>query len=271
MSDAEHAERVCAEFARDWRSEPRPRIEDCLKDVSAGERDLLFLDLLEIELHACRQQGDWPAVEDYVSRFPEHRERVVSLFARQIQRRLGDYEILREIGHGGMGVVYQAQHRLLNQVVALKVLPEAELGDRQAVRRFQREMLSIGGLNHSNIVRALNAGEERGVHYLVMEFVDGVDFRELVARQGRLTPGAACELIRQAAEGLQYIHEHDMVHRDIKPANLMLARDASVKILDLGLARLDTRHRSREFTQPGVPMGTADYMAPEQWVDSTRG
>ena len=118
-------------------------------------------------------------------------------------------------------------------------------------------------------VRALNAGQDRGVHYLVMEFGDGPDFRELVGQYGRLSPGAACELIRQAAVGLQHIHEHSLVHRDIKPANLMLARDASVKILDLGLARLETRQMSRDLTRPGVAMGTVDYMAPEQWVDSS--
>ena len=153
--------------------------------VNAG---LLIRDLLEIELHARQQQGDLPAIEDYAKRFPENEALIAAVFAKHVRRRLGDYEILREIGRGGMGVVYQAQHRLLNQIVALKVLSGASLGDRQAVRRFQREMLSVGSLNHQNIIRALNAGEERDVHYLVMEYVDGWDFRELVAQQGRLAP-----------------------------------------------------------------------------------
>lgn len=267
--DADEAERICAEFEQAWRSGTRPRMEDWLDRAASEEKRLLLKDLLEIELHARQQQGDLPVIEDYAQRFPEDQELIAAIFAKHVRQRLGDYEILREIGHGGMGVVYQAQHRLLNQIVALKVLPEPALGDRQAVRRFQREMLSVGSLNHQNIIRALNAGAERDVHYLVMEYVDGWDFRELVAQQGRLAPGAACELIRQAAVGLQYIHEHDMVHRDIKPANLMLARDGTVKVLDLGLARLETRHRSRGLTHPGSPMGTVDYMAPEQWADSS--
>ncbi len=186
----------------------------------------------------------------------------------QPDRKLGDYEVLEEIGRGGMGVVYKAQHRLLHQTVALKVMPESYLGDRQAVLRFRQEMLSLGRLNHPNVIRALNAGEARGVLYLVTEFVDGVTFRELVARKGVLSVGAACELIRQAAEGLEYVDRLGLVHRDIKPANLMLARDGVVKILDLGLARLDVA-AARELTRPGIAMGTADYMAPEQWMDSS--
>jgi len=269
VANPAQAERICTEFEQAWRAETGPRIEDWLAGVASGERALLVRELLEIELHARQQRGDWPALEDYAERFPESREMLAELFAKWVRRRLGDYDILREIGHGGMGIVYQAQHRLLNQVVALKVLPDSTLGDRQAVRRFQREMLSLGGLNHPNIVRALNAGEERGVHYLVMEFVDGLDFRELVSQHGCLSPAAACELIRQAAVGLQYIHERDLVHRDVKPANLMLARCGTVKILDLGLARLEAVPQSREGTLPGVPMGTIDYMAPEQWVDAT--
>jgi hypothetical protein len=269
LSDVEQAELACTEFALGWQAGTGPRIEDWLVRVPADQRGLLFGELLEIELHARQQRGDLPEEEDYARRFPEHHELVAALFAKWVRKRLGDYEILREIGHGGMGVVYQAQHRLLDQVVAIKVLPESSLGDRQAVRRFQREMLSIGRLNHPNIIRALNAGQDRGVHYLVMEYGDGPDFRELVGQYGRLSPGAACELIRQAAVGLQHIHEHSLVHRDIKPANLMLSRDASVKILDLGLARLETRQMSRDLTRPGVAMGTVDYMAPEQWVDSS--
>jgi hypothetical protein len=269
LSDAEQAELAYAEFERSWLAGTGPRIEEWLDRVSPTERSALFCELLEIELHARQQRGDLPEEEEYGKRFPEYHEVVAALFAKWVRKRLGDYEILREIGHGGMGVVYQAQHRLLNQVVAIKVLPESSLGDRQAVRRFQREMLSIGRLNHPNIIRALNAGQDRGVHYLVMEFGDGLDFRELVSQYGRLSPGAACELVRQAAVGLQHIHEHSLVHRDIKPANLMLSRDASVKILDLGLARLETRQMSRDLTHPGIAMGTVDYMAPEQWVDSS--
>ena len=158
----------------------------------------------------------------------------------------------------------------LNQTVALKVLPERCLDDSQAVARFQREMQSVGSLDHPNIVRAFNAGEDRGSHFLVMEFVEGLTLDELGSKtNGELPIGAACEMIRQAALGLQHAYEHGLVHRDIKPANLMLSRSGVVKILDLGLARLRNRSFSHTLTQTGMAMGTPDFMAPEQCHDAS--
>ena len=176
-----------------------------------------------------------------------------------------------------MGVVYKARQVYLNQTVALKILPHRYLDDPQAVSRFRREMQSIGGLDHPNIVRAFNAGEAGGVHFLVMEFVDGVNLQQFVAAGvppgGPLGAGAACEIIRQAALGLQHAHEHQLVHRDIKPANLMLCRNGQVKLLDLGLAKFHAERQGEaqpqgRLTQPGMTMGTIDYMAPEQWENS---
>ncbi len=176
-----------------------------------------------------------------------------------------------------MGVVYKARQVYLNQTVALKILPHRYLDDAQAVSRFRREMQSIGGLNHPNIVRAYNAGEAGGVHFLVMEFVDGINLQQFVAAGvppgGPLGVGAACEIIRQAALGLQHAHEHQLVHRDVKPANLMLCRNGQVKLLDLGLAKFHAERRGDaqpqgRLTQPGITMGTIDYMAPEQWENS---
>jgi serine/threonine protein kinase len=183
-------------------------------------------------------------------------------------RCVGDYQILEEVGRGGMGVVYRARHKLLGQTVALKVLATRHLGDRKAVARFLREMRTIGGLNHPHIVRALNAGEDRGTKFLATEFVEGTTLQELVTQRGAMSIGVACELTRQAARGLQYIHERGMVHRDIKPANLMLALDGTVKILDLGIARLRVSGHSETTPLSGAFMGTAEYMAPEQWGDS---
>ena len=176
-----------------------------------------------------------------------------------------------------MGVVYKARQVYLNQTVALKILPHRYLDEPQAVSRFRREMQSIGGLDHPNIVRAFNAGEAGGVHFLVMEFVDGINLQQFVGMGqppgGPLGVGAACEIIRQAALGLQHAHEHQLVHRDVKPANLMLCRSGQVKLLDMGLAKFHAERRSEGqpqggLTQPGVTMGTIDYMAPEQWENS---
>ncbi|MDB5335641.1 MAG: hypothetical protein JWN70_1260 [Planctomycetaceae bacterium] len=189
---------------------------------------------------------------------------------------LGQYHLLQKLGEGGFGAVYKALHSRLDKVVALKVLTTSRLRDRHAVDRFGREMRAVGKLHHINIVAATDAGEIDGMHYLVMELVDGIDLRKLVKQHGRLPIGAACELIRQAAVGLQHVHEHGLVHRDIKPSNLMLTlsqnRDdaPAVKVLDLGLALLDETHLEHvgELTATGQVMGTLEYMAPEQGSDT---
>jgi serine/threonine protein kinase len=181
---------------------------------------------------------------------------------------LGPYKILRELGHGGMGAVYEARHARLKRRVALKVLAEDRINDSQAMARFDREMEALGALAHPNIVSATDADEDQGHHYLVMEYVEGVNLALLVHLCGPLAVADAAELIRQAAAGLQYAHEHDLVHRDIKPGNLMLSFRGEVKVLDLGLALLRAAPAAgAELTVQGQMMGTADYAAPEQWLD----
>lgn len=199
--------------------------------------------------------------------------------SREVVRNLRDYQIEAKLGEGGMGTVYKAVHQRLKKAVALKVLPTHRIGDQPAIARFAREMEVLGQLNHPNIVQALDAGEHEGQHYLVMEYVEGCDLSDVVQRCSPLRITDACLLISQAAEGLQYAHEHGFVHRDIKPSNLMLATTGSkhaatvlVKILDLGLARaLHQRTDAAshaELTTTGQIMGTPDYMAPEQGGDS---
>lgn len=180
-----------------------------------------------------------------------------------------DYHLLKKLGEGGMGTVYKAVHTRLDRIFALKVLPPDRMRDEQAVARFQREMRAVGAFDHPAIVRATDAGELDGTHFLVMEYVDGLDLSTLAERIGPLPIPDACELVRQAAEGLQHVHERDMVHRDVKPSNLMLTPQGSVKILDLGLALLHGSSESLfELTTVGQFMGTLDYMAPEQADDS---
>jgi serine/threonine protein kinase/Leucine-rich repeat (LRR) protein len=138
------------------------------------------------------------------------------------------YKLLAKLGEGGMGAVYKALHTELDKIVALKILPSDRLQDRSAVDRFKREMKAIGKLEHPNLVRAMDAGEDAGTHYLVMELIDGVDLAALVKQRGPLPVAEACEIIRQAAIGLQYAHERGLVHRDIKPSNLMVSGEWSV-------------------------------------------
>lgn len=178
--------------------------------------------------------------------------------------RLGPYQLEKRIGSGGMGAVYKATHSKLGRTVAIKVLHERRLLNPDSVARFEREMKAIGKLEHPNIVLATDADEDHGVHYLVMEYIDGIDLSQLMHQHGPLAVADACELIRQAAEGLQFAHENGLIHRDIKPANLMLksVEGGTVKILDLGLALLDESIEDG-LTSTDVVMGTVDYMAPE--------
>ena len=144
-----------------------------------------------------------------------------------------------------------------------------QLSNKGMVERFYREARAAARLSHPNVVTLYDAGEAGGVHYLVMEYVEGLDLARWVAEKGRLPAARACAVVRQAALGLQHAHERGIVHRDIKPGNLLVSREGRVKVLDMGLARLDgSSAASPTLTQSGMMMGTPDYMAPEQFDDS---
>lgn len=178
--------------------------------------------------------------------------------------RIGQYEVLEKLAKGGMGAVYKARHVELGKVVALKLLT-ADHMDEVRISRFKNEVRAIGRLDHPHIVAAHDAGEVNGIHYLVMDFVDGEDLGRVVERHQRLSVPNACEAVRQAAIGLQHAFERGFVHRDIKPSNLMLTRAGRVQLLDLGLARSFQDRPAETLTTEGMVLGTADYLAPEQW------
>ena len=178
----------------------------------------------------------------------------------------GNYIILDEIGAGGMGQVFKARHQRMKRVVALKVLPEHAVNSPTALERFHREVEAAAKLEHPNIVTAYDADESDGTHFLVMQYVDGKDLATLVQRQGRLSVARALDCILQAAKGLEFAHGEGVVHRDIKPANLLIDKKGCVKVLDMGLALLETSNGNGSYaatqahlTQDGTVMGTVDY------------
>ena len=175
-----------------------------------------------------------------------------------------DYRILESIGEGGMGCVFRAIHTRLNRSVAIKILRQDRVNSKEAISRFDREMKLIAQLEHPNIVKALDAGEQNGLHYLVMEFLAGVDIGQLSKRMGPLPIADACQIIRFAAIALQYAHDQKIIHRDIKPSNLLLTPDGCIKLLDLGLAQFFDFSNEPPLSRTDQAIGTLAYMAPEQ-------
>ena len=164
---------------------------------------------------------------------------------------LGNYVLMEQIGAGGMGQDFKAEHRRMKRIVAVKVLPPAMTENKPAIARFEREVEAAAKINHPNIVTAYDADQANGVHFLVMELVEGSDLSALVKQNGPFSVSQAVNYILQAAKGLEAAHKKGIVHRDIKPANLLLDKEGVVKILDMGLARLSLdgdgtpRNRSR--------------------------
>jgi len=294
------------------RSDSSCRIEELLAAIpDALDLESLPVEVVVAEIDSRRAKGEIVFREEYVRRFPivadslpatlfetdgsrldstnvnpfssaasethAHAERVASpastsVFDLRPGQEFGSYRVLCKIGQGGMGAVYKALHVKLNKEVALKILPVNLTWDPRRVKRFEREMQSLGALEHPNIVRATDAGEVEGIHYLAMEYVEGVDLQRQVKENGPCSLTHACQYIRDATLGLYAAHEVGLVHRDIKPANLLLAKSGMVKVSDFGLARLQQAIAPESddvlLTRDGECVGTPDYMAPEQWERS---
>jgi PAS domain S-box-containing protein len=181
---------------------------------------------------------------------------------------LGEYLVLERLGLGGSGQVFKARHRDLGSTVAIKLLRKELVNDGNALKRYHRELQAARLLDHPNILRTLDVEEVESANMLVMEYTEGAtDLAKIVEQEGPLPVAQACDVIRQAALGLQHAHERGVVHRDIKPSNLLLLPGSVVKILDMGLALFTQTPESRTAegrVQQGVVMGTPNYMAPEQ-------
>ncbi len=172
---------------------------------------------------------------------------------------LGEYAVLEKVGQGGMGVVFKAEHRRMERLVALKVLAPEFSTNHAAISRFHREVRAAAKLLHPNIVLALDAGQDGDIHFLAMEFVSGIDLRRLVQEQGKLPVRKALKYLLQAAEGLDFAHRAGIVHRDVKPANLLLDAHGTVKVADMGLARLhDELLRGANRRSSGAGRGGSD-------------
>ncbi len=246
---------------------------------SMAEQSILAMDeLAKMRRHLSSEQLDGSPntlARELVRRSKLTRFQAVQLIqGRGRSLVFGEYLVLDKIGEGGMGQVFKAEHRRMKRIVALKLLPPQATSSKSLVERFYKEVELAARLSHANIVTAYDAGESRGLHYLIMEFIDGHTLSDHLKANGPLSVEQAMNCVLQAARGLEYAHGEGIIHRDIKPSNLMVNQRGVVKILDLGLARLEHSLAvplpagNAELTTSGQVLGTVDYMAPEQSYDS---
>jgi serine/threonine protein kinase len=177
---------------------------------------------------------------------------------------LARYEIVAKVAEGSMGAVYKGRDRRTGETVAVKTIAPDVATNPILVKRFEREFRSASRLRHPHIVRSLDFGEERGLHFLVMEYVEGPSLGRRIETQGRLPEDEAVRVIGQVAAALLFAHRHGIIHRDVKPDNILLTADGQAKLGDFGLVK-QTADEFEDLTQPGRGLGTPNFMAPEQF------
>ena len=259
-------------------------MNETLDDINAIDQDS-SVDLLASDFIARYRNGDRPTIDEYAQRHPELRKAIrrvfplmlsveklkvdqqvesdgrVTLAGRSVER-LGDFRLLREIGRGGMGIVYEAQQESLGRTVAVKLLPKQSLLDDAALDRFHHEARTAAAMHHSNIVPIFGTGESGGTHYLVMQLVRGMALDTRIASdESLLSFDESASIARQVADALVYAHASGVLHRDIKPANILLDESGTAQITDFGVAR----NRSDDPTQTQTLSGSPRYMAPERF------
>lgn len=183
--------------------------------------------------------------------------------------RLGKYALQNHIGTGGMSTVYLSEHPIMRRPVAIKVLPKSRVSKSSYLERFELEARAVATMDHPNIVRAYDIDNDGDTHYIVMEFVEGMDLQRMVEQNGPLSFDQAADFIAQAASGLQHAHELGVVHRDVKPANCLVDPSGTIKLLDMGLVKFAEDDQSLSAVHKDSVVGTADYLAPEQAVNSS--
>ncbi len=272
---------LCEEFTSEWEPVHRPSIPSYLDRVADDARATLLRNLLQYEVQRRRQEGELPQAEEYIKRFPQFPSLVRQVFLEStslslnpdrssersgtvdyqplVATRLGDYRLIRELGRGGMGVVFEAVHVLRGDRVALKMLPQV---DGAQLYRFKREFRSAADISHPNLIGLHSLESDGAQWFFTMDLIEGVDFLDYVRPGGPLDLPRLRSAFSQLVMGVMALHRNHIIHRDLKPSNVMVTHDGHVILLDFGLVV--------ELDQPGATQstdkiaGTPAYMAPEQ-------
>lgn len=291
------ADDLCDRFEAAWKHGEHPSLEQCLEAASGLDRETLLLDLLIIELEFRTARGEEVTPEEYHARFPDEEHIVRSVFGCQpstdgtnavpshrtpakpgtletysidsaVRQRvrakavaIPGYQILEELGHGGMGVVFKARQVRANRLVALKMILSGELARVEDIARFKTEAEALAQLQHPNIVQIYDVGEWEGIPYFSLEFCPGGSL-ETTLNTAPLAPAEAAALVEKLARAMAAAHGNGIIHRDLKPANVLLAGDGMPRITDFGLAK--NLHADAGQTSTGTVLGTPSYMSPEQ-------
>lgn len=245
---------------------------------------LAMVDTLACDFLARYRDGERPTVEEYARRHPEYGDSIRRMFplVASIERiklneqveasggatlaghsisQLGDYRIIREIGRGGMGIVFEAHQESLDRIVAIKVLPRQSLLDVEALERFRTEGTTAAAMHHTNIVPIYGTGESDGSHYLVMQLIDGKSLDSVISGDTKIDCNEAARIGEQVADAIAYAHASGVIHRDIKPANILIEADGTAQVTDFGLAR----NVNTDITNTRTVSGSLRYMAPERF------
>ena len=248
---------VCTRFEAAWQSGPTPRLEDFLGDTPEPGRSALLLELVRLEVDYRSRGGDPVSAKEYAARFPEHAALIVgrcfagdpwetvsqSAAAGEAEPLVPGYEVLGELGRGGMGVVYKVWQIKAGRLVALKCILAGRLASPDEVGRFKAEARAAAGLDHPNIVPIYDVGEDEGRHYFTMKLVPGSSLAEQIAT-GPLPARRGAEVVATVARAVHHAHRQQVIHRDLKPANILLDEAGQPHVTDFGLAKRLDGHQS---------------------------
>ena len=284
---------ICAEFRKQWKVGKRPRVEGFLGQAPENAREALFRNLLAIDIRYRERSGEKPAPADYMRRFPQFKRGIGDAFhfstsmsmeamhstpiddsgdmpatvEAPAANRIGEYELIRELGRGGFGVVYEARHTKTGNRVALKTLPTGNDGQQvnaDRLYRFRREFRRLSEINHPNLVGMQSLEVDGSQWFFTMDLIEGDDFLSYVRPDDRFDEARLRACLSQLAKGVIELHRRGIIHRDLKPSNVLATHDGRVTILDFGLAAELQKATDMTQTRSGMFAGTPRYAAPEQ-------